>query len=217
MRVNTATIDALTVYLPDSRGVEVSRFGKGNLKIGPSVYTYSRQPGRGVFNGTCPGSTDLCESICYAKRIHGPVRVIYRMNSETATVPELPADCRLLRLHISGDFDSPGYIQNWQHRLMERPDVTCWAYTRSWRVPSLLPALERLRALPNVQLFASIDHSTVERPPSGWRVAWMDGDRRAGQSVPSYLCPEQTGVKATCEACRYCFDGRRNDVTFLEH
>lgn len=39
----------LTVYLPDTRGVVVSPFGRGNLKIGPGVYTYSRLPGSSLF------------------------------------------------------------------------------------------------------------------------------------------------------------------------
>lgn len=203
----------LTVYLPDTRDVELSRYGRGNLKIGPNVFTYSRLAGRVA---TCPGSTEECEALCYAKRIKGIVKEQYALNTRIVTVPPLPDECRLFRVHISGDFDSPTYIEQWIERLTERPDVTAWAYTRSWRVPALLPALERLRALPNMQLFASVDR-TSEDPPPGWRAAWMDGDDRIGKRVPSYVCPEQTGRKSSCETCRYCFDGWRNDVTFLLH
>ena len=92
----------LIVYLPDTRGVEISPFGKGNTKIGQDVYTYSR-----LAEYTCPGATEECLEICYAKRIVGPVRDQYALNSQTADVPPLPRDCRLLRIHISGDFDSP--------------------------------------------------------------------------------------------------------------
>ncbi len=111
--------------------------------------------------------------------------------------------------------------------LAARSDVTAWAYTRSWRVPELLPALERLRLLPNVQLFASMDKSTVETPPAGWRRAWIDGDGRLGNDnqhiqtvldgAKSYICPEQTKRKASCQKCGYCFAGKRGDVTFLQH
>jgi hypothetical protein len=259
----------LIVYIPDRRDVEVSgRFTAGNNKIGYSVFTYSRlagkeniieniyAPGGGSVNlGTCPGSTPECEAICYAKRIRGAVHDIYVSNSETDDVPPIPEACQILRIHVSGDFNSVAYINNWIARLEERPDVTCWAYTRGWRVPALLPALERLRALPNVQLFASMDASCAEMPPSGWRRAWIfraapkngwgiesrldlyrtpirtgadEGGNetyRLGElstrcnvdQTPSYVCPEETGRKANCIECGYCFEGRKHDVTFLEH
>jgi hypothetical protein len=161
----------LTIFLPDTRGVEISRYGRGNRKIGMGVFTYSRPAGRE--SGTCPGSTEECEAICYAKRIVGPVFLGYLRN-RGADVPEIPQEAKLLRLHVSGDFDSSEYIENWIDQLTRRPDVTCWAYTRSWRVPELLESLERLRALPNMQLFASMDASCEELPPTGWRRAWID-------------------------------------------
>lgn len=223
----------LTVYLPDTRGVVLSPFGKGNLKLGPNVYTYSRLAGRYELMGTCPGSTPECEEICYAKRITGVVREQYYRNSQTPVVPKLPDDARYLRIHVSGDFDTKEYIYNWCDELELRPDVTAWAYTRSWRVPELVEPLEMLRRLPNIQLFASMDLSTEEAPPAGWRIAWIDGDYRVqGESDNrrimqlsregetwrrGYVCPEQTGRKVNCEECRYCFDGKRHDVIFLKH
>jgi hypothetical protein len=165
----------------------------------------------------------------------------YVRNSLTSIVPPIPEDAKLLRIHVSGDFDSSKYIDWWLEQLTARPDVTCWAYTRSWRVPGLLVALERLRALPNVQLFASMDVSCPDMPPPGWRIAWIDGDPRAGEplqidahsdaptewkhfqiqhtesNVKSLICPEETKAVKNCEECGYCFDGKRNDVTFLKH
>jgi hypothetical protein len=260
----------LTVYLPDTRGVTVSRFGVGNLKIGLGVHTYSRLPGSPErtalgaerspgWMGTCPGATKECQEICYAARPvaeNGPVAQMWRLNSITDDVPmELPPGCTMLRLHISGDFSSRGYIDGWFALLAGRPDVKVWAYTRSWRVAELRPALDRLRALPHVQIFASVDRSTdtaeitsittdyakAGRQP--WRLAWIDGDVRGDRynhnlsrienerphvlgkfplrltqfGAKSLVCPEETGEKANCVECRYCFDGRRNDVTFLKH
>jgi hypothetical protein len=263
MKVDTKK---LIVYLPDTRGTTISQFGSGNLKIGPNVFTYSRLPGLpsepalGMeghyfmdreswlrseyvvegYEGTCPGATDECRAVCYAARPvaeNGPVNHMWWLNSRTEEVPaELPPDCRLLRLHISGDFTSEKYIDGWTSLLSRHPHVTVWAYTRSWRVPALLPALERLRALPNVQLFASMDKSCEELPPSGWRRAWIEGDERAeaapiGQvslegnartyrtvdGATTFLCPEETGHQPNCESCGYCLRGRRGDVTFLLH
>ena len=269
----------LTIYLPDTRGVVLSRYGRGNLKIGPSVYTYSRLPGRpdrwalgtrssipitaeteihshaeASWRGTCPGSTSGCERICYSARPvaeMGPVATMWLGNSLRSDVPPIPEDCRLLRIHVSGDFDTVEYIENWIVRLEEHAarlpvhalePFKAWAYTRSWRVPHLLPALERLRALPHVQLFASMDKSHADEPPVGWRRAWIDGDQRAGtpltirahtelaqafiddfeclrtaDGTKSLICPEETKAVSTCEECGFCFAGPRNDVTFLEH
>ena len=264
----------LVVYLPDTRGVQLSRYGRGNLKIGARVFTYSRLPGRPsrpalgtvgrtplgtdytepktldpevprYWPGTCPGSTPECERICYAARPVqecGPVATMWLGNSTRTDVPPIPSDARLLRIHVGGDFDSVEYIENWIARLTESPGTTCWAYTRSWRIPALLPTLERLRALPNVQLFASMDKSTPELPPEGWRRAWIDGDPRAGKPLAirahtelaqafiddfeclrtedgtkSLVCPEETKAVKNCEECGFCFAGPRNDVTFLEH
>lgn len=248
----------LTVYIPDTRGVVLSRYGKGNLKIGPGVYTYSRLPGlpgraalgsgyvddfvanRDKMTGTCPGATPECLEICYAARPvaeNGAVKEMWRINTMYDDVPEIPEDATTLRLHVSGDFDTIRYIEGWIARLSARPDVTCWVYTKSWRVPELLPALEVLRALPNVQMFASMDKSSPWTPPSSWRRAWIDGDIRGGtpqmvrahmedpvthnlttfDGTKSYVCPEETKRAENCEACRYCFDGRQGDVTFLEH
>lgn len=253
----------LTVYLPDTRGVVVSPFGKGNLKIGPGVYTYSRLPGlpshpalglvtggnlwdgRKRDSGTCPGASEECQAICYAARPvaeDGAVAEMWAANSQTADVPALPDDATLLRLHVSGDFDSYDYIVNWIARMVERPDVTMWVYTRSWRIPELLPALEQLRALPNVQMFASMDVSVPEEAPAGWRRAWIDGDPRAGivhsirahdtlaegfrafetqptqaNGIKALICPEETKHVANCEECGFCFKGQRNDVVFLKH
>jgi hypothetical protein len=246
----------LTLYVPDTRGVTVSRFGRGNLKIGmEGVYTYSRLPGvptataLGIpprpdwryedVKGTCPGATAECQAICYAARPvteKGPVYDMWRRNSETEDVPqELPPDAKIVRIHVSGDFTSAGYIAGWYRVIDQHPQVRFFAYTRSWRIPELLPHLEMLRELPNLQLFASMDKSTVELPPRGWRRAWIAEDSREyewGQDmkarkdchtlkvfdgVMTYLCPEQTGRKPNCEACRYCIDGKRGDVTFLQH
>ena len=245
----------LRMYVPDTRGVTLEpRYGKGNLKIGLEVFTYSRLPGlpgrfalglpneqetathtdRILHSGTCPGATTECQAICYARRPvveQGLVHAMWQRNSLAEDVPPIPDEAKYLRLHVSGDFTSETYIENWTRRLTERPDVLMWAYTRSWRVTGLQLALEELRALPNVQLFASMDESTPELPLIGWRRAWIDGDSRAKHegmqhtmdnwrtfdSTPSYTCPEETGRKPNCVSCNYCIKGTRGDVTFLRH
>lgn len=228
----------ISIHLPDTRGVVISDWGKGNPKLGKEVYTYSRLAG---IKETCPGASEECEVVCYAKKLTR-YEVVYQAwerhgHEMVPDFGELPLNA-LIRIHVSGDFTTVSYIDSWTAALEEREDVRMWGYTRSWRVPSLLPSLELLRALPNVEMFASMDSTIPELPPDGWRRAWLDGDRRADpvgirahkpaaegikrnrktmDGAMSYVCPEETNHKASCEACRYCFDGRRGDVTFLLH
>ncbi len=240
---------AETVYLPDESGVTFSRWGKGNRKLGPDVYAYSRKPGLpDEDGGTCPAASDDCLSICYAFRIRQNVALwwVYEANSRSERLPgdedPLPPNAKIVRIHVSGDFSSVEYIEEWIRLAESRPEVAFFTYSRSWRIPELLACLERLRALPNVQLFASIDKSMTELPPPGWRRAWLEDDLRAisgggpgaeqgldfwlgeGQQnfttfdgQPAYVCPEETGRKANCQSCNFCIRGTCNDVVFLLH
>lgn len=201
----------LEFFLPDTRGVTISPFGKGNFKLGPGVITYSK-----LAEHTCPGATPWCLSACYAKRIDGPVRDIYITNTAAgANVPDLPEGTTLVRLHVSGDFDSIPYIKRWIEIVTKNPNVKFWAYTRSWRVENLLPTLNELFKLPNIQLFASVDDSVIESPPIGWRIAWIEGNPLAKDLV----CPEEKGRVANCEQCGYCFNQPKKlkDVIFIKH
>jgi hypothetical protein len=234
--------------------------------LAPDGAADSKEGSHRGFNGTCPGSTPECERICYAERPVAEMNTVASMwleNSMTDDVAPIPEEAKLLRLHVSGDFNTVVYIENWIKRLTERPDVTCWVYTRSWRVPELLPALERLRAMPNVQMFASMDASCPDVPPEGWRrswihrsydqsiqsglpmedrlhphmlslgvdvegrsilrtsdrnmIVWESDDPLTSAYTPAFVCPEETGDKQNCVECRYCFDGKKHDVVFLEH
>lgn len=226
--------EALTVYLPDTRGVTISPWGKGNLKLGPDVYTYSRLPGDGR-EGTCPGATNWCEEHCYAVRVEESTPVVWdmwRQNSVTGILPAvLPLGAKYVRLHVSGDFDTELYVGRWQTLVRQNPEVLFWTYTRSWQTPHLLPGLERLAAEPNMQLFASMDTDIDELPPATFRRAWLADDHRAklhgerndalwiaAGNRPALICPEERGVEPNCQDCGYCMRSlRRGDVVFLVH
>jgi hypothetical protein len=76
----------------------------------------------------------------------------------------------------------------------------------------MLPALERLRALSNVYVFASVDPGMPD-PPIGWRVAYLETDPRA----TGLLCLHQSGDAASCHECRYCFRPGKGNVIFKVH
>lgn len=211
-----ATDEELTYYVVDDRRAIRSPWGRGNSKIGPRIYTYSRLPGRyGI--GTCPGSTRLCESVCYSLRFQDnlPLWEWMRENTYRTGLPPLPSDAKVIRIHVSGDFDTKEYIEAWDRLCCENPKVQFFGYTRSWRIPELLHWLELLKSYANVELFASMDESTPETPPGGWRVAWLGAHTAPLEGT--LWCPEEDGTKPNCEACGYCFRGKRGDVLFPIH
>jgi hypothetical protein len=169
---------------------------------------------------TCPGSTSWCESHCYAdkgfypllRERHNEVARIAHTTDRIIEEVEALKTGAWVRVHTSGDFDTVPYIEKWIVAARLRPDVKFWAYTRSWRIPELRRALNVLRKVKNFQLFASTD-PTTEAPPKNWRVAWIDGDKRA----QGLVCPEQTGKMADCVSCGFCILGQTGDLILLPH
>lgn len=125
---------------------------------------------------TCPGATALCKSLCYVNEgamNFSPAKLMRARNTQACHNalrlggPRLLAslllaeidrvNVRVIRFHDSGDFFSVPYIQAWVIVAQERPDVTFFGYTRSWRIPALRAALLDFAELPNVKLWLSAD------------------------------------------------------------
>lgn len=152
------------------------KLGTGNAKTGtafslPNILT-------------CPGSTELCRSLCYAS-IPGSAMVrfghqgidgsygktwkalvrLLALDPELAVMAIIAAINRLpkwaqstVRIHDSGDFFSPTYVRVWQEVARRMPHVKFWFYTRSWRVGGKLATeLRTLAALDNVAGWVSAD------------------------------------------------------------
>jgi hypothetical protein len=190
----------------------------GNRKVG-RVWTFSLPS---VL--TCPGATAWCRAHCYARRIERlrpNCRRAYGRNLSISlsserfverVLDDLPADATHVRIHVGGDFYDAAYIESWRRICLARPNTFFWTYTRSWIDNQLRPALEKLRALPNVQIFASVDPG-MPPPPMGWRAAYLDIDPRA-KGLP---CPHQQDQVDSCRQCGYCFRPRTGDVIFTVH
>lgn len=218
---------AMRTHLVEDRRAEVSPWGRGNSKLGAGIYTYSKLPGR--VDGSCPGSTDACEEYCYAKRLvlNPWVWKLLTENTERGdALPPLPDDAKIVRFHVSGDFDTADYVRSWIALALARPKVKFFGYTRSWRCDELLPALEEFRALPNVFLWASVDAEMATLPPDGWKIAWVEDDPRVKKVGNHYIangraaiaCPEEAGIVKDCETCGFCFKKRHDiDLVFLKH
>ncbi len=90
---------------------------------------------------------------------------------------------RLLRIHSVGDFCSAAYIRKWKKIAQRNPWTEFLAYTRAWRIPTMVEALRELAAVENVSLWLSTDRMSGAPPMiENMRVCFLadtDGDRPA--------------------------------------
>jgi Gene product 88 len=191
---------------------------RGNAKVG-RVWTFSLPSFL-----TCPGASPWCREHCYAwrfEKVRPNCRRAYIRNLALSLEPErfvtevlgtLPEDAPLVRVHVGGDWYSSEYATSWLSICQARPHTLFWAYTRAWSVAALRPALEQLRALSNVNVFASTDPQ-MPPPPEGWRAAFIDIDPRAS-GMP---CRHQQGEVDSCLECGYCFREDAGNVVFKVH
>jgi hypothetical protein len=146
---------------------------QGNKKVGKAVYTFSLPA-----KTTCPGRTVFCQNYCYGLYGHFGMANVQastanklKETEKADFVANMIAEItkrgvNTLRIHVTGDFYNTDYIEKWINIATACPSVTFYAYTRSWRVAEMLPALTRLAALPNFSLWLSTDYdSAIYGPP----------------------------------------------------
>lgn len=195
-----------------------------NRKLGSGVWQFNLP----VFK-TCPGLTDYCKRVCYAR--HGTwcydnVRRRYASNfivSKSDSFVELinkelknQMGC-YVRLHSSGDFYSPEYTRKWIEIVRANPTNKFWGYTRSWGLNNKFEkALWELRELKNVNLFASFDDTTDRVPDPSWRTARIV-DRKATRKEVGFICLVEEKKRANCAVCGWCFKSKKGDIAFKLH
>lgn len=124
---------------------------------------------------TCPGATKICISKCYALKMqkqYANVNKKYIKNLEFSKskwfvpylIENIPPNS-IMRIHVSGDFYSVGYIKRWYKIIKARQDVKFYTYTRSWRIPKLNRELDKLVKEKNFILNYSCDDETGKPPP----------------------------------------------------
>jgi hypothetical protein len=85
---------------------------------------------------------------------------------------------QVLRVHVSGDFFARDYVDQWIAIAKACRKVKLYAYTRSWRIEAIVPALCEFAALKNVRLWYSADREAMpELPlPPRVRIAYLQVD-----------------------------------------
>ena len=213
----------------------------GNKKLGSRLVW-----GFGLPSGqpdVCVGLSAECQEHCYARqaeRLRPAVRARYARNLQLSRLPDfaqraryflLAHEAAVVRLHVGGDFYSPGYARKWLRVMRRLPRVSFFFYTRSWRVAAIRPLLEEMAGLANCRAWYSCDRGTgvPARVPPRARLAWlMTG---AGDAPPPgvglafrvrplrrrpltrvngvRVCPAEDGVRrrarVTCDRCRVCW------------
>jgi hypothetical protein len=103
------------------------------------------------------------------------------------------------RIHVSGDFFSVEYVKKWIEIVTARPDVTFYAYTRSWREWELW---EHIRYLhfehDNVTVNLSVDDETGSPLSMGYDKYWFRQMRWAyltkTDNVPDWIRTDRDDV-----------------------
>lgn len=193
----------------------------------------------------CPGATEACVD-CYAmkNRHHFPavqkkfaknwllLRKLERNRSKKSTekaitllLDMIPAKAEIFRIHESGDFHSQWAVDVWAEVVRRRPDVSFWAYTRSFNL-----TFTNLTRHPNFTLWASTDEFNESEAKkfvrrfrkSGVKHAYGPWDHDKELPDNSFACPVTTdklAVEGACDKCQLCVVKRRvnKHVVFLAH
>ena len=162
------------------------------------------------------------------------------------TLPNIPKSRNICRISINGDFsfknddDSIYYIKEWirlakyhvgisdkiktkKHKFGHY--VEFFGYTKSWQNPKLIPYIQELNSLPNVNIKCSVDALTGIRIPKGFKKAGIKyGEIKTLKALKGeFICQfgnedNKNMYKKTCQECRICINKKTNvDVYFPSH
>ena len=190
---------------------------------------------------TCPGAVLTPASVCASCYADGRKRYRWRGVREAQArrlawtletldhgtfVPVLVGQIlvhgdRYFRLHDSGDFFRPDYVDAWTEIARRLPLVRFWAPTRSWArggLPRrngdlLLAALHRLASLPNVAVRPSA-LLVNEAPPV---LPGFAAGSTVSTNPAAVTCPKAFRTPAACGDCRLCWDAPHLPVVYLRH
>jgi len=187
----------------------------GNAKIG-AISQFSLPAGQNFRGATCPGATEFCESLCYAKSVFFMMHEWkYYVNWAYVTLfPEnftqiwnQAAITGVVRMHVGGDFFSPEYVSLWADIIKNRKYTRFYAYTRSWQNgkgqlrKEFLGPLRKISALENMRLVLSCDRQTGVPPadliPTAIRAWLAENDQDLPGVDVELIFRDHTGMKAT--------------------
>jgi hypothetical protein len=168
----------------------------------------------GVFNLlrviTCPGRTELCSKLCYAKKAEVMYKAVREMRKRNVAaskqsdfVDKLVAEIKdnkleKVRMHEDGDFYCQAYLDKVIEVCRQCPDVTFLAYTRSFHLDwSYVPK--------NFVVYYSMDKTTRGTAPKGRRAHMVvKGDKPPAGYV---TCAPSSAHNYCGDSCTRCWKG----------
>lgn len=184
----------------------------------------------------CPGRSSICERFCYClhgrfatRRVKRRLEWCYRQALSPDFVPRMIEEVRhrgvlVFRWHVAGDIFSPSYAEKMLEVMRACDKVRYYLYSRSYRIPTILPLLAQMAALPQCQVWFSCDAETgePETVPAGVKLCYM---QHASTAIPvkselvfrtrnmrkqpkvslPMVCPQEDDKDVTCGSCQYCF------------
>jgi hypothetical protein len=204
----------ILTHLKDAEQVGVN-IVLGNAKIG-AISQFSLPAGQNFRGASCPGATEFCESLCYAKNALFMMNEwAYYVNWAYVTLfPDHFADIwktanltGVVRIHVGGDFFDPEYVALWSEIARSRKYVRFYAYTRSWQNGKgeirreFIKPLKNLSDIDNMRLVLSCDRETkvpaASLIPTAIR-AWLAADDKDLPGEPVELIfRDHSGMKST--------------------
>lgn len=174
-------------------------------KLGDGLFGFSLPAGNRFREASCPGATELCESICYANKGRMPLHewktwvnwaiVLLWPDRFVEALSDNPLS-KVFRIHVGGDFFSISYLALWGRIAKNNPRTRFYAYTRSWQDgsgqinPPFVKALNKFCENSNVRLVLSCDRQTgvpdEDLVPASVR-AWLSEDDADQPPVPVEL------------------------------
>jgi len=186
----------------------------GNAKIG-AISQFSLPAGQNFRGASCPGATELCESLCYAKKslFQFHEHKYYVNWAYVLLWPERfvkiwsgAALSGVVRIHVGGDLFSPEYTRIWSDIIRQREEIRFYAYTRSWQDgrgntrKEFLEPLRELSMLPNMRLVLSCDRETgippIELVPAAIRAWLAENDKDLPDEPVELIFRDHAGMEA---------------------
>lgn len=203
---------------PASLVVTILKSGENSRKLG-SMATKGRWRGMPILGltleerDTCPRG---CKewATCYGNSMHWAERILddgtleRRLWGELASLNARHPAGFIVRLHILGDFFSPGYVAFWRRALADFPALRIFGFTARRHDDPIGAEIAQLLA---------DEHDRFRIRFSG-----ATGDRDAAEVVDrpeqatGILCPAQRDPARCCATCGLCWQTNRT-ISFLRH
>jgi hypothetical protein len=193
----------LDKIVPDKRVFPKLKFQPRNkTKLG-NIAHFSTMP-----YDTCFVNCKYCYALKSTKR-YPTVKACYVNNQERLDkgekLPSVPKNRSIVRMYVSGDFQSIYVISEWIRLARENKTVTFYGYTKQFKnkKDGFLPMLNILRMMPNVVLRASVDATIGYNVPSGWvKAGILEDNKKDGRF---FVCKSNNSTGLKCEKCKVCF------------